>query len=74
MSGRDEIGVNDPEELEAGGAPASGEIAAATTLGPIHVTVADLERSLTFYWDAVGLEVVGRADGTASIGLGERST
>ena len=72
MTDPNEIGVNDPEELEAAGAPASGEIAASTTLGPVHLTVADLERSLAFYRNAVGLEVLGRADGTASIGVGER--
>jgi catechol 2,3-dioxygenase len=72
MAGEDEIGVNDPEELEAAGAPASGAIAAATTLGPVHVTVSDLERSLAFYQDSVGLQVLGREDGTASIGAGER--
>ena len=72
MSGPDEIGVNDPEELEAAGAPASGEIAASTTLGPVHVTVADLERSLAFYRNAVGLELLDRADGTASMGVADR--
>ena len=72
MTDPNEIGVNDPEELEAAGAPASGEIAASTTLGPVHLTVADLERSLAFYRSVVGLEVLGRADGTASIGVGDR--
>ena len=46
MTGSEETGVNDPEELEATGAPASGEIAASTTLGPVHLTVADLDRWL----------------------------
>jgi len=36
------------------------------------VTVSDLERSLAFYRDAVGLEVLGCGDGTASVGAGER--
>ena len=72
MTDPNEIGVNDPEELEAAGAPASGEIAASTTLGPVHLTVADLERSLAFYRTVVGLEVLGRADETASIGVGDR--
>ena len=72
MTDPNEIGVNDPEELEAAGAPASGEIAASTTLGAVHLTVADLERSLAFYRNAVGLEVLGRADGTAAIGVGDR--
>ena len=72
MTDPNEIGVNDPEELEAAGAPASGEIAASTTLGAVHLTVADLERSLAFYRNAVGLELLGRADGTAAIGVGDR--
>ena len=36
----------DPEELEAAGAPASAEIAAATSMGAVHLTVADLERAV----------------------------
>jgi catechol 2,3-dioxygenase len=72
LTDRNQIGVNDPEEREAAGAPTSAEIDASTTLGPVHVTVADLERSLAFYRDAVGLEVIERAGGTASVGVGER--
>jgi catechol 2,3-dioxygenase len=72
MTDPNEIGVNDPEELEAAGAPASGEIAESTMLGPVHVTVADLERSLAFYRNAVGLEVLGRSEGTASKGVDGR--
>jgi catechol 2,3-dioxygenase len=72
MTDEDVSGVNDPEELEATGAPASGEIAASTTLGPVHLTVADLDRWIGFYRDAVGLELLGRDDGTASLGAGAR--
>ena len=72
MTDEDVSGVNDPEELEATGAPASGEIAASTTLGPVHLTVADLDRWVGFYRDAVGLELLGRDDGTASFGAGGR--
>ena len=72
MTDHDVSGVNDPEELEATGAPASGEIAASTTLGPVHLTVADLDRWVGFYRDAVGLELLGRDDGTASFGAGGR--
>ena len=39
----------DPEELEAGrGAAAAGEVSPRTTVGPVHLTVADLERSLAY--------------------------
>jgi catechol 2,3-dioxygenase len=66
------MGVRDPEELEAAGAPARAEIAASTRLGPVHVTVSDLERSLSYYERSVGMRVVARGDGQASVGVGER--
>ncbi len=68
----DAIGVRDPEELEAAGAPAAAEISAATTLGPIHLTVSDLARSVAYYGRAVGLETLERGDGRASLGAGSR--
>jgi hypothetical protein len=39
-------GPRDPEELEATAAPASGEISAGTSLGEVHLTVAELARSV----------------------------
>ena len=60
------IGSRDPEELEAEG-PAYGEIAPATTMGPVHLTVADLERSLDYYSGAIGLETLERGAGRASL-------
>jgi catechol 2,3-dioxygenase len=68
----EEAGVRDPEELEAAGAPASAAIAAETTVGPVHLTVADLERSLSYYGEAVGLETLSREDGRAILGAGDR--
>ena len=62
----------DPEELEATGAPASAEISARTSMGPVHLTVSDLERSLAFYRETLGLAVLGRDDGRTSLGAGER--
>ena len=62
----------DPEELEATGAPASAELSAATTVGPVHLTVADLEPSLEYYGRAVGLEVLARDGARASLGAGGR--
>jgi catechol 2,3-dioxygenase len=61
----------DPEELEARAHPV-GEIAAATTVGSVHLSVSDLERSLDYYRSAIGLSVLDRADGRASLGAGER--
>ena len=62
----------DPEELEAAGAPARAELPASTGVGAVHLTVADLERSLGYYRHAIGLAVLGREGGTASLGVGGR--
>jgi catechol 2,3-dioxygenase len=59
----------DPEELEAAAAPASAELPAATTVGAVHLTVADLTRSLDYYRTSVGLEVLRRDDRHASLGV-----
>jgi catechol 2,3-dioxygenase len=65
-------GVRDPEELEAAGAPAAAEISALTTLGPVHLTISDLDRSVGYYQGAVGLELLDRGVGRASLGAGGR--
>ena len=39
-------------------------------MGPVHLTVADLERSLEYYRKAIGLEVLEQADGRATLGAG----
>ena len=62
----------DPEQLEAAGAPAHGEISPLTTLGAAHLTVAELERSLEYYRSVVGLRVLEASGGRASLGAGER--
>jgi catechol 2,3-dioxygenase len=72
LAGEEQGGVEDPEELEAEGAPAKAEISAQTTLGAVHLTVAELDRSVSFYESAVGLRVLDRAEGRASLGVGER--
>jgi catechol 2,3-dioxygenase len=43
-------------------------ISPATTVGAVHLTVADLPRSLGYYTEAIGLEVLGVGDGEASLG------
>lgn len=63
----------DPEELEAAGAPARAELPSSTGVGAVHLTVSDLERSLGYYRRAVGLDVVEREDGTASLGVAGRA-
>jgi catechol 2,3-dioxygenase len=62
----------DPEELETAGAPAHGEISPLTTVGPVHLTVSDLERSLDYYRSAIGLSVLDTGAGRASLGAGDR--
>jgi len=62
----------DPEELEARAAATTGEISPLARVGAVHVTVADLERSLGYYRDEIGLETIERDDGRASLGTGGR--
>ena len=63
-------GVRDPEELEAAGAPASAQIAAATVLGPVRLVVSDLQRSLDYYRSAVGLRLLAGEGTQARLGVG----
>jgi catechol 2,3-dioxygenase len=39
-------------------------------MGTVHLTVADLERSITYYEEQIGLVVHGRDDGTVRLGTG----
>jgi catechol 2,3-dioxygenase len=62
----------DPEELEATAGDVSADIAAETGMGPVHLTVSDLERSLGYYRTAIGLNVLGDDNGEATLGTGDR--
>ncbi|MDX6628131.1 MAG: catechol 2,3-dioxygenase [Gaiellales bacterium] len=42
----------------------------ATHMGAVHLTVADLERSLAYYRESIGLEVLAQGDGGATLGAG----
>jgi catechol 2,3-dioxygenase len=44
------------------------EIPAATTVGPVHLTVSDLGRSLGYYRGAIGLDVLEEGSGRARLG------
>jgi catechol 2,3-dioxygenase len=46
-------------------------ISPAVAMGAVHLTVADLERSLPYYERGIGLRVLERAGGTARLGTGE---
>jgi catechol 2,3-dioxygenase len=63
-------GPPDPEELEAAGAPARGAIAPETTVGAVHLTVSDLDRSVAYHRTVVGLDVLERDGAEASLGAG----
>jgi catechol 2,3-dioxygenase len=41
-----------------------------TRMGAVHLTVADLDRSLAYYETQIGLRVHGRSDGEARLGTG----
>ncbi len=73
-------GVRDPEELELSGAPASGVISPGAGVGAVHLTVADLARSISYYEQAVGLSLrqappqgAPRAGRRAVLGAGGRT-
>jgi catechol 2,3-dioxygenase len=40
-------------------------------LGPVHLTVTNLDRSIPFYSTAVGLNLIDRTDGVATMGTGD---
>jgi catechol 2,3-dioxygenase len=62
----------DPEELEARRAPAEAELSPLTTVGAVHLTVAQLERSVDYYREVVGLEILDQSFGRASLGVDGR--
>ena len=66
-------GPRDPEQLEARGAQGPVEIAPRTTVGPVHLTVADLSRSIEYYQRSIGLRLIDRVDGRAVLGAGGRT-
>jgi catechol 2,3-dioxygenase len=60
----------DPEEAIVAGAPAHAEIPAATRVGAVHLTVANLGRSVEYYEHAIGLGVHERSGERATLGVG----
>jgi catechol 2,3-dioxygenase len=50
--------------------PAPGRLAGTTRLGAVHLTVTDLDRSVAFYQDAIGLRLHRREDPVAAMGAG----
>ena len=60
----------DPEEATAGGAPAVAAVPSATRMGAVHLSVADLGRSIEYYESAIGLRVHDRDGGRVTLGSG----
>jgi catechol 2,3-dioxygenase len=60
----------DPEELTAVGSPVRAELPPDTRMGAVHLTVADLDRSLAYYESQIGLRVHARDAGRAQLGTG----
>jgi catechol 2,3-dioxygenase len=60
----------DPEELTAVTAPVRADLPPATRMGAVHLTVADLDRSLSYYETQIGLRVHAREGGLARLGTG----
>jgi catechol 2,3-dioxygenase len=50
--------------------PETARLAPETRLGAVELTVTDLERSIRFYEEAIGLELHHRKDGKAYLGAG----
>jgi catechol 2,3-dioxygenase len=60
----------DPEERIATGPAVGGRLPPATRMGPVHLEVADLDRSLTFYERALGLFEHDRDGARVVLGTG----
>jgi catechol 2,3-dioxygenase len=65
-------GPPDPEELQAAAAPTTAGVSPETTVGPVHLTVSDLGRSIAYHKTVVGLRVLERDGDRASLGAGGR--
>jgi catechol 2,3-dioxygenase len=62
----------DPEELTATQAPVVAAVPAEARMGAVHLSVADLGRSIDYYESAIGLRVHERAGARATLGAGDR--
>jgi catechol 2,3-dioxygenase len=67
-----DAGPRDPEELGASSVRAVNEIAPATTIGAVHLTVSDVDRSIQYYRSQVGLQVLEREGVRACLGVRDR--
>src|SRR4051795_4765547 len=51
--------------------PSANPLPDTLSLGPVHITVTDLERSIDWYQSVLGLQLHAREDGTAELGDGD---
>ena len=51
----------------------AARLPASLRLGPVHLTVTDLGRSISFYRDKIGLRLHNREDAVAVLGAGEQN-
>jgi len=58
-----QMDTEDPEELTAVSVPVRAELPADARMGAVHLTVADLDRSLAYYETQIGLRVHARDGG-----------
>ena len=65
-------GPRDPEEMEATAPRARAAISPLTSLGAVHLTVAELEPSITYYERVIGLTRLTAGEGRASLGVDGR--
>src|SRR4051794_15863269 len=70
--GRAMSAPRDPEELGTTAQATHAVVADDATVGAVHLTVANLRRSLEYYRTQIGLSVLAESDGEASLGTGER--
>ena len=62
----------DPEEFGTTKEPTAPDIGPGTSVGAVHLTVADRARSVAYYRDSIGLELLAEDDAQASLGAGGR--
>jgi catechol 2,3-dioxygenase len=60
-----------PTHATTGPTASSSKLPATLRLGAVHLTVTDLDRSVAFYEDAIGLRLHRRKDSLAVMGAGE---
>lgn len=62
--------VGDSQELPCGVPPPGFRLRSGTRPGRVRLRVGDLERSLAWYGDVLGMQVLERSDGRAVLGAG----